>query len=242
MDLAPQQKRFRSVVRKMARCGSEADENRGESAPIPVHKRLLPRESRSRRDSGCPATSRGGVLQGCPSRGRRSRFAGKERRSTTLYRGDRSSEFAVRCEVMSAVLPGCIPCGRVAQSPRSAGGITGIVSFGDSLTDTGNLYAATGQPEPSITRAVSRMARSGSNTSPISWGWRRPLPPAGGAIMLGREPRRAMAWPETVFQIRASKLAPTWHPIVQARPNSSRFGRAQRLPSLRPDRSLDTRG
>src|SRR4051794_6489859 len=27
-----------------------------------------------------------------------------------------------------------------------AGGITGIVSFGDSLTDTGNLYAATGQP------------------------------------------------------------------------------------------------
>ena len=27
-----------------------------------------------------------------------------------------------------------------------AGDITGIVSFGDSLTDTGNLFAATGQP------------------------------------------------------------------------------------------------
>jgi phospholipase/lecithinase/hemolysin len=30
--------------------------------------------------------------------------------------------------------------------PVRAGDITGIVSFGDSLTDTGNLFAATGQP------------------------------------------------------------------------------------------------
>jgi phospholipase/lecithinase/hemolysin len=34
----------------------------------------------------------------------------------------------------------------LAPAPVGAGGITGIVSFGDSLTDTGNFYAATGQP------------------------------------------------------------------------------------------------
>jgi hypothetical protein len=47
---------------------------------------------------------------------------------------------------MLAVRPGRIPCCLMARFPVRTGGITGIVSFAYSLTDAGNLYAATGQP------------------------------------------------------------------------------------------------
>ena len=65
-----------------------------------------------------------------------------------------------------------------------AGQITGIVSFGDSLSDVGNDFIGSGgtQPDPPADyyKAGSPMAATGLTTWPRTWAWRPPVAALAG--------------------------------------------------------------